>query len=102
MKSIKYFGLLLILPLITMALTTNYIIEADAEKGQGVPSSSYGSKNKGIVCGDRLCSEIPGGKDGRQIHDIHARQFRSRLCSKTISRKCSGNYPTTSGILQWW
>jgi len=36
MKSIKYFGLLLILPLITMALTTNYIIEADAEKGQGV------------------------------------------------------------------
>ena len=63
MKSIKYFGLLLILPLITMALTTNYIIEADAEKGQGVPSSSYGSKNKGIVCGDRLCSEIPGGKD---------------------------------------
>src|SRR3989338_9169221 len=63
MKSIKYFGLLLILPLITMALTTNYIIEADAEKGKGVPSSSYGSKNKGIVCGDRLCSEIPGGKD---------------------------------------
>jgi hypothetical protein len=63
MKSIKYFGLLLILPLITMALTTNYIIEADAEKGQGVPSSSYGSKNKGIVCGDRLCSEIPDGKD---------------------------------------
>src|SRR3990172_4744695 len=63
MKSIKYLGLLLILPLITMALTTNYIIEADAEKGQGVPSNSYGSKNKGIVCGDRLCSEIPGGKD---------------------------------------
>ena len=63
MKSIKYFGLLLILPLITMALTTNYIIEADAEKGKGVPSSSYGSKNKGIVCGDRLCSEIPGDKD---------------------------------------
>jgi hypothetical protein len=63
MKSIKYLGLLLILPLITMALTANYITEADAEKGKGVPSSSYGSKNKGIVCGDRLCSEIPGGKD---------------------------------------
>ncbi len=63
MKSIKYFGLLLILPLLTMALTANYITEADAEKGKGVPSSSYGSKNKGIVCGDRLCSEVPGGKD---------------------------------------
>ena len=46
-----------------MALTTNYITEADAEKGKGVPVSSYGSKNKGIVCGDRLCSEVPGGKD---------------------------------------
>lgn len=32
-------------------------------KRKGVPTNSYGSKNKGIICGDRLCSEVPGGKD---------------------------------------
>ncbi|NNM02874.1 MAG: hypothetical protein HKP26_04820 [Nitrosopumilus sp.] len=31
---------------------------AEALKGQGVPSSQYGSATKGIVCGDRLCSEV--------------------------------------------
>jgi len=36
---------------------------ANAIKGEGVSSSSYGSKTKGMVCGDRLCSEIPGGRD---------------------------------------
>ncbi len=36
---------------------------ADAIKGQGVSSSSYGSKTKGMICGDRLCSEIPGGRE---------------------------------------
>ncbi|MGY5148286.1 MAG: hypothetical protein ACW9W4_09850 [Candidatus Nitrosopumilus sp. bin_7KS] len=34
------------------------LIPADALKGQGVPSSQYGSATKGIVCGDRLCSEV--------------------------------------------
>ncbi|GKS67868.1 hypothetical protein YTPLAS73_14150 [Nitrosarchaeum sp.] len=32
---------------------------AFADKAQGTPSKSYGSKNAGIVCGDRLCSEVP-------------------------------------------
>ncbi len=51
-----------------MALTTNYVIEeADAIKSQGsnapgrVGAQSYGSANKFVVCGDRLCSEYPGG-----------------------------------------
>ncbi|RDJ31149.1 MAG: hypothetical protein DWQ18_03795 [Crenarchaeota archaeon] len=61
-KTIKYLGLLLILPLFTVALTTNFAIDAEAAKGQGVPTKSYGSKTQ--VCGDRLCSEIPGGKAG--------------------------------------
>ena len=61
-KTIKYLGLLLILPLFTVALTTNFAIDAEAAKGQGVPTKAYGSKT--AVCGDRLCSEIPGGKAG--------------------------------------
>ena len=60
-KSIKYLGLLLILPLFTVALTTNFAMDAEAAKGQGVSTGSYGSANKGIVCGDRLCSNYPGG-----------------------------------------
>lgn len=35
-----------------------FIQSVDALKGQGVPTSQYGSATKGIVCGDRLCSEV--------------------------------------------
>jgi len=57
--TLKIIALITILPLFSLALTQSYITEADAEKGQGVPNNSYGSKNNDIVCGDRLCSEIP-------------------------------------------
>ncbi len=62
-KTLKYMGLLAVLPLLTVAIATNYAPEADALKGQGVSSSAYGSKTKNIVCGDRLCSEYPGGRE---------------------------------------
>jgi len=66
-KTLKYVGLLAILPLFTFALATNYFPEVDATKSQGskapgrVGANSYGSANERIVCGDRLCSEYPGG-----------------------------------------
>ncbi len=60
-KTLKYFGLLAILPLLTVAITINYAPEADALKGQGVSAARYGSATSKIVCGDRLCSEVPGG-----------------------------------------
>jgi hypothetical protein len=68
-KTLKYLGLLAVLPLFTTGLTTNYLIEeADAatkSAGQNAPgrvgSNSYGSANKSVVCGDRLCTEYPGG-----------------------------------------
>ncbi|QLH03339.1 hypothetical protein C5F47_07160 [Nitrosopumilus cobalaminigenes] len=45
------------------------IQSADALKGQGVPSSQYGSDTKGIVCGDKLCSEVeqPEKKEAKKI-----------------------------------
>jgi len=61
-SKLKYLGLLAILPLLTVALTTDYSSEADAiTKGSGVGAKQYGSATKNKVCGDRLCSET-GGK----------------------------------------
>ena len=41
-----------------IATPMNFLQPAEALKGQGVPTSQYGSATKGIVCGDRLCSEV--------------------------------------------
>ena len=61
MNSLKYLGLLAVLPLLTVALTIDYTSEADATKSKGVGAKQYGSATKNKVCGDRLCSET-GGK----------------------------------------
>jgi len=51
----------------TISGTVNWIEPAEAAKSAGsetpgrVPPSSFGSANKLVVCGDRLCSEYPGG-----------------------------------------
>ncbi|MCH8915908.1 MAG: hypothetical protein IIA82_08720 [Thaumarchaeota archaeon] len=62
---LRLIGFLAILPLLTVALSPDYIIDADALRSQGDATpgrlgiNSYGSANSHIVCGDRLCSEIP-------------------------------------------
>ena len=62
--TLKIIAFLAILPLFTAVLTHSYT-EAYAEKSKGentpgrIGATSYGSHNKGIVCGDRLCSESP-------------------------------------------
>src|SRR3989338_859774 len=62
--TLKIIAFLAILPVFTAALTQNYFIEADDEKSAGknapgrIGTQSYGSANKGVVCGDRLCSEV--------------------------------------------
>lgn len=38
------------------------IEDADAAKASKVKSWKYGSKTKGVVCGDKLCSEKYGKK----------------------------------------
>ncbi|QLH07723.1 hypothetical protein [Nitrosopumilus ureiphilus] len=52
------FFIVSILLLSAMAGPLNIIQSVDALKGQGVPTTQYGSGTKGIVCGDKLCSEI--------------------------------------------
>ncbi len=60
---LRYIGFLAILPLLTVALPTDYISEANALKSQGdtapgrIGVNSFGSATSNIVCGDRLCSE---------------------------------------------
>jgi hypothetical protein len=53
-------AILVIIPLFTAGLTSNYFTDADALKSKGVGTSKYGSSTN--VCGLQLCSEIPGGK----------------------------------------
>ena len=57
-KTLKYFGILAILPLLTVALTIDYSTEAEGTKAVGPKAGkSYGSSTASKVCGDRLCSE---------------------------------------------
>jgi hypothetical protein len=61
-KTLKYLGLLAVLPLFTLAITTGYVVEeADAIKSKGTGTSQYGSATKFLVCGGVLCSDYPGG-----------------------------------------
>ncbi len=61
-KTLQYAGLIAILPLLAVALTTVSFTDAYAIKSQGTSAGSYGSSNS-VVCGDRLCSEYPGGRE---------------------------------------
>ena len=58
---LKYLAILAILPLFSLAVTSSFD-SAEALKGQGVSTSNYGKGTQNIVCGDRLCSEYPGGR----------------------------------------
>jgi len=58
-KTLKYFGILAILPLLTVSLTIDYSTEAEGTKAVGPKGAkSYGPATASKVCGDRLCSEI--------------------------------------------
>ncbi len=70
-RTLKYLAILALVPLFTAGMTSNYFTEADATtKSQGsnapgrVGANSYGSANNGIVCGDVLCKDYPGGRAG--------------------------------------
>jgi len=92
-KTLKYVGLLAILPLFTFALATNYFPEVDATKSQGskapgrVGANSYGSANERIVCGDRLCSEYPGGYEQFQKDKGQSAKIGAEAVAPEISEE---------------
>jgi len=63
-------AILTIIPLLTMGISTMYFAEVDAIKSRGsdapgrVGANSYGSANNNVVCGDVLCKDYPGGREG--------------------------------------
>ncbi len=67
-QSLRYIGLLAILPLVMVALSPDLISEADAQKSEGSPGQqspkSYGSATDKIVCGDKLCSAEENSEQG--------------------------------------
>jgi len=63
---------------VTPVLSFDFIPEADALKSKGNPLLKYGSATKGIVCGDRLCSEISNEvKSLHGIDDISSQDLRT-------------------------
>ncbi|MFN3655381.1 MAG: hypothetical protein ACK4TO_08690 [Candidatus Nitrosotenuis sp.] len=85
----KIVALLLILPLFTVALTTNNFQEVDAVKSKGndapsrVGTKSYGSKTDHIICGDKLCSEISGGKQAVEKPAVKTQVKTEKPSTKT-------------------
>lgn len=63
-------AILAIIPLLSIGVTAMYSVEVDAVKSRGenapgrVGANSYGSANNNIVCGDVLCKNYPGGREG--------------------------------------
>jgi len=89
--------LLTVLLTITILLTTSIVTstdivsDAEAAKGQGVSVSKYGSQTKDLVCGDRLCSEIPGG---RQAYEEPDSEFSPTVTQQRMSGdtcNCAGD-----------
>ena len=66
-QTLRYIGLLAILPLAMVAVAPDMIGDASAAKSEGSPGSvspkSYGSATDDVVCGDRLCSTPEGEAD---------------------------------------
>ena len=58
-------------------LFADIIPEADALKAEGKPTMRYGSTTAGIVCGDRLCSEIEQTKQETPVPEIEDEKIKS-------------------------
>jgi len=102
-NTLKYLGLLAILPLFTIALTTNYVVEeADALKSEGsnapgrIGVKSYGSATSSKVCGDRLCSEIPGGRAAFEAGMAPAEEEEAKETEVTLEEKMA----VTEGMME--
>ena len=67
-QTLRYIGLLAILPLVMVALSPDLISDVDAAKAEGSEGTqspkSYGSATDKIVCGDHLCG-VENGNIGR-------------------------------------
>jgi hypothetical protein len=89
---LKYLGLLAILPLFTLALTINYTIEADAIKSAGTPLLDINSND---VCGDKLCSEIPGGRAAYEAGEAPVEEEEEETIEEPVTEAPVTEEPVT-------
>ncbi|MBS3926316.1 MAG: hypothetical protein KGZ34_06475 [Nitrosarchaeum sp.] len=92
--TLKIIAFLAILPLFTAGLTQSYDI-AFAEKAQGTPTKSYGSASKGIVCGDRLCSEAPATQPVKEQKIEQKAKEAPKIEQKTVEKQMTETTKTT-------
>ncbi len=85
-KTTKYLTLIAILPILAVALSSEPITDVFALKAKGVSTSQYGSATKSMVCGDRLCSEYPGGRAGYE-EKLATRQLTPPIQESEIQQK---------------
>lgn len=108
-------SILLILPLLTITLIAIQDADAAKSKGNDAPSrvgtQSYGSKNANIVCGDKLCSEIPGGKQAMERPVVKAQVKTEKPLTKAAAEPVESEYalrlartnvPATIPLHQGW
>jgi len=99
-KTLKYLGLLILLPLFTVALTTNFVYDADAAKSQGKTAKQYGHTTIGIVCGDRLCSEIVGGRAAFEAGEVPVEEEEEVTAEVTLEETVVVTEETTEETME--
>ena len=66
-QKLQLLGIIAFLPLTMVALGTDLIQDADAQKAKKdtgyIPPKSYGSATNDVVCGDKLCNTPAGNPD---------------------------------------
>jgi len=71
-QSLRYIGLLAILPLAMIALSPDLILDASAQKVEGNTGSisvkSSGSSNDDVICYDHPCSIVEESPEPRNIY----------------------------------
>jgi len=110
-QKIKYIGLLALLPLLTVPLTTDYAV-ADTAKAKGHPGGdvrAFGDNTKHIVCGDKLCSEIDDKQVTKKVKETnpegpYVEQFAISSLGENMYKVTftvyAGNENLQDGILQ--
>lgn len=87
--SFKAILILALIPILATLVTENFV-EAKAMKAEGKPVWRYGSATAGIVCGDRLCSEIPREDVAPQVKEETVSEKPKGLFASAMDYTVSG------------
>ena len=90
----------LIVAAVLMTVPLAFSLDAAAAKGQGVSNPVYGKSTQDIVCGDRLCSEYPGGQaEFEKVMKGDAATEPEAIEDATVKKKAHHSWQTAAGTL---